>query len=505
VARASLVVIGTKTSHACHVLDDECLDDPEIARAIAARFELVKIDADARPDLDARLQPGAMPVWPLVCVLDGEGRLVRRAAHLTRAGFVRFLDGDDAEVREEERPRVDGGDSDITIISAQIRRTAPPRHPHAPALELLLSREETRGVALRVLDGMALGGIRDQLDGGFHRYATDDRWVVPHFEKRAQDQAAVLSAYLRAFRVTREARWAEVARGIAGHVERRLAIAAGGFACGEDCDVGAYDDGTHFTWTAEEARAALDEREWRAAERAFDIYGRGELDRDPTRNVLFVAASPAELARELRLSEPDAIALLDGARRKLLAARDQRPRPAVDGAVYTDVSAALARALAEAGELLDLAGARESAERTLARAERAMIDGRVPHRLDAPPADAPLFFLADHAQLGLLALALGRADFARALADRILADFSDESSAFLDRPREMGAPLVPIRDAALPSGNALAGALLAAIGRALADEKYLDRARSLVAALRPRFAGAGIPSAGLVTLAAGLP
>jgi uncharacterized protein len=538
VARARLVVIGTRTSHACHVLDEECLDDPALARAIAARFDLVRVDADERPDLDARWQPLAsaspIPIWPLVGLADPDGRPLRAAIHLSRTTFARFLDGP-LNLNQLPHPPPAPAQTAEALI-AHLRQiaarpfggfTPPPKHPHAPALALLLSLDDpaARALALRTLDAMAQGGIRDQLDGGFHRYATDDRWVVPHFEKRAQDQAALLGVYLRAFRAGGDPRHAEAARGIAAYVERRLTDARGGFACGEDADVGAYDDGSHYTWTVEEARAALDAREWAVAERAFDIYGRGELPADPTRNVLFVAAPPSEIARELALSEPDTAAALARARQKLLAARDERPRPTVDGAVYTDASAALARALLDADALLALPAARAQALRTLDRAEAALVGGRVPHRLDGKmpqqpldgkmpqqpldgkmpqqPLDggAPLYLLADHAQLGLLALAAGRLDSARALADTIVATFSDESGGFLDRPRALGAPLVPVRDGAQPSSNALAAEFFAALGRATGDARYRDRARALLDALVPRAAAEGLAGAGLVTIA----
>jgi uncharacterized protein YyaL (SSP411 family) len=510
--RATLVVIGTRTSHASHELERE-LDDPDVARAVAARFALERVDADERPDVDARWQPLASPslepVWPLVGVADSEGRPLRAAVRLSRATLLRFVDEQNGPPLVKPLETADPSPNIESLVDEIARSAArpfggfgaPPKHPHAPALALLLGRDATRPLALKTLDAMAQGGIRDQLDGGFHRYATDDRWVVPHFEKRAADQAALLGVYARAFRATGEARYAEVARGVASYVARRLVDAGGGFACAEDCDAGAYDDGSHFTWTVEEARAATDGLVWEVAQRAFDIYGRGELHHDPTRNVLFAAAPPEAIARELGRPDADVRAALDEARAKLLAARDERPRPALDGAVYTDASCALARALVDADAAVGIAWARAHAERTFERAWLPFSCGNLPHRLDTNDS-IPL--LSDYAQFGLLALALDRRDDGRVIADEAHAQFADSRGAYLDRPRSLERPLRPIRDGALPSPSALMGELLTGVAAASGDERYREHARSLVAAVLPFIGYERVCGAGLVTVACAL-
>src|SRR5439155_8677162 len=108
--------------------------------------------------------------------------------------------------------------------------------------------------AQRTLDGLMQGGIHDQLGGGFHAYSTDERWVVPHFEKRAADQAALLIAFCRASTSTSQPRYALVARRIIAYVECRLALEVGVDVAFEDADVGVYDDGSHFTWVVDVLR-----------------------------------------------------------------------------------------------------------------------------------------------------------------------------------------------------------------------------------------------------------
>src|SRR6185312_15013558 len=230
----------------------------------------------------------------------------------------------------EPPPPTAGVDDALAAIAAARDRhhggfEPPPKRPRAPLLDLLLAIDPP--AALQTLDGLVQGGIHDQLGGGFHAYSTDERWVVPHFEKRAVDQAALLATFARAAAASGQHRYAAVARRIIAYVECRLALDSGGYAASEDADVGNYDDGSLYTWTVDEARAVLDGDELACAQPYFDLYGRGELHSDPTRNVLFIAAPPEEIARELGRDVAGVRALVVRVRDKLLAARSERPQP----------------------------------------------------------------------------------------------------------------------------------------------------------------------------------
>ncbi|HUS64154.1 MAG TPA: DUF255 domain-containing protein [Kofleriaceae bacterium] len=496
--RPVLLLLTTRTSHACHLLDVEALDDPEVAAALEDRFVPVRVDADDRPDIDARYQPAAIPSYPLACVIAPEGTLLGRTPHLTGSRLGALLAGATGEAPSDPVPSdapVDPA-AQLARLRASFRLpfggySPPPKHPHAPLLDLLLTVSDAG--ALHTLDAISRGGLHDQLAGGFHRYSTDDKWIVPHFEKRAADQAALLVTYLDAYRRTGEARYREVALGIVRFVAARLADPAGGWFAAEDADIGAYDDGSHYTFTVDEARAALPDPDvFAVAQRTWDIFGRGELHSDPTRNVLFLTAAPADVAAELRRSEPEVAALLERAKAGLLAARAARPQPPIDTAKHVSTNAHLCRAHLDAATTLGLPACREVALTALAALYR------------TPP--RPL--LDDHAQLGLAALAAHTAtgDSAhRAVAvercEQLLADYWDETAqAFCDRPRgapgpaALARPLHPVRDGAAQSGNALAGQLLGALGDT-------DRARALARALLPRAAAEGASGAGLIQLA----
>jgi uncharacterized protein YyaL (SSP411 family) len=389
-----LLVIGESGAHASRVLDQEVFDEPP--RALE-RFVCVRVDAYDRPDLAVRFGGP----FPLVALLGPEGAAIERRP--TVATVERLLAG--AAPTGAERPRDEAsGDWEAEALAVFDRHDAGfgglPKAPRAPLLDLLLDDERHAELALRTLDAMAAGGIHDQLAGGFHRDSTDAKWLVPHFEKRLGDQAALLSTCARAFRLTGDRRWAETARGIAGYVERLARD--GAFAAGEDADIGPYDDASHWTWTLEEARAVLSPEEFAVAQPCFDLFGRGELHSDPTRNVLFRAVSVEQAARSLGIATDEAGRRLERARVALLAARDARPRPPVDETVYTAANAHLARALLEAAGALDDDRLRAHGLATLDRlyAGALLDDGRVRHRLgDGGPPD----WLPAHAQLALAA------------------------------------------------------------------------------------------------------
>jgi len=476
--RPLLVCLGTGTSHACHTLDVESFDEPQVAAALDARFVAVRVDADERPELDDRYQALAgnrFSAWPLVCVIASDGSFVSARSHLSRGGLERLL-ADPFGPPPPVAPALVG--AGLATIRASFDAAfggfgPPPKLPHAPVLDLLLSIDEPWAlpIAVRTLDALAQGGIHDQLAGGFHRYSTDDKWIVPHFEKRAADQAALLSTFVRAYLRTGQPRYAAVARGVVDYALSRLADPRGGFACAEDCDLAPYDDGSHYTWSLDEATAILDADELACAQPRWDLYGRGELHSDPTRNVLFLANSVDDIAYELRRAPADVEALLARAHKKLAAARALRPQPPLDRGVRLGPSAHLARALIEADRALSLPAARIHALLTLERLS----------------SEAPVHWLDDVAQLGLLQLAAA-ADTSNAAAERPAAALL--AAPFLDA----GDGIYSILDGACASGAALGAELLFAVGES-------DAARALIVRHLPAASAAGLRGAGLIRLA----
>lgn len=504
-----LTIVTNRFSHAAHAFE-QLLDDDEVRAALAA-FTVRRVDCDERPDVDIPLQRRSgrsVPTWPLVALV-ADGAPLTVASHLDRRALLALLRAPPSTPppAPPDPPRATVAEALATIREAFDRQNGgfepPPKRPRPPLLDLLLAVDAP--LALRTLDALVQGGIHDQLGGGFHAYSTDERWVVPHFEKRAADQAALLATFARASALTGELRYAATARRIIAYVECRLALDGGGYGASEDADVGAYDDGSVYTWTVDEARAALDDDELAVAQPYFDLYGRGELHSDPTRNVLFLAASPDDVARELARPADEVRALIARARDKLLQARAERPQPAVDATPYAGIFARVARGYLEAEAALGAVRERERAMLALERlyAARAA-DGGIAHRLDDARA---IRWLADHAELGLAALRAFEAtgerrhlDVARATADHLLDGWWHAAGGFASQPGGTERPFRDGEDGPGPSANAVAGALLDGLTTHTGEPRYRERARALVEALLPLACGAGIDGAGLIYL-----
>ncbi len=520
-----LIVVTNRFTHAAHALD-ELLDDGEVQAAMRA-FQLLRVDCDERPDVDVWLQRRAgrgVPSWPLCAVVEPSGAPRAVVTHVNRRSLLELLrNPPPSPLPPEPAPPTATVDEALaTIAAAWDRRHGgfepPPRRPCAPLLDLLLGLRpgphaggaaapsfDGPSAALQTLDSLMQGGIHDQLGGGFHAYSTDERWVVPHFEKRAVDQAALLATFARAAAATGQPRYAAVARRIIAYVECRLALDGGGYAASEDADVGSYDDGSLYTWTVDEAKAVLDADELAVAQPYFDLYGRGELHSDPTRNVLFIAASPEEVARELGRHASEVRTLIGRVRDKLLAARGERPQPAVDPTPYAGVFAKMARAYLEAEAELGIVQDRERAILALERLYAARAgDGGIAHRLDDPRS---LRWLLDHAELGLAALRAYEAtaerahlDVARATGEHLIDRYWHPSGGFASVPGGDDRPFRDGEDGPGPSANAVAGALLEGLTAHTGDRHFSQRARALVDALLPLACGAGIDGAGLIYL-----
>jgi uncharacterized protein YyaL (SSP411 family) len=523
-----LLDVGAVWCHWCHVMDRESYEDPTLAALLNAHFVCIKVDRDERPDVDARHQRAVQALtgqggWPLTAFLTPEGDVFYGGTYFPpddRFGrqSLRTVLEKVREVFRTQREKVAGSGREVrehvgallserasgplspALLEQGAERMArlfderhggfgsQPKFPHPAAVDFLLARwwdtgaERLRDIVAKTLAGMAAGGVYDQIGGGFHRYSVDERWIVPHFEKMAYDNAELLKAYVHAFAALGEARFAAAANGIVNWTLEVLADGEGGFGASQDADVGLDDDGNYFTWTEDEARAALTAEEWQAARLRWDIYAEGEMHHDPSRNVLWVARDLAAIAQELQMPEPKVAQLLESAKRKLKTVRDARTAPAVDRAVYTSWNAMLAEALLEAAAILGRRDCSDAALRALDRlwSSAQDQDGHLLHRagLQAPP------LLDDQVQAASAAIAAyeftGQAvwlDRARSLADLVLRRFADPQGGFRDRAGDSGAgllaqPATPIQDAPTPAPNAVAALVFLRLGAILENEAY---------------------------------
>ena len=394
-----------------------------------------------------------------------------------------------------------------------------PKFPHPGAVQFLLGRWWDSGapwlreIAEKTLNGMARGGMYDQVGGGFHRYSVDERWVVPHFEKMASDNAELLRAYTQAFAAWRAPLHGEIAAGIADWCLEVLAHGdAGGFGASQDADVGLNDDGDYFTWSVTEARAVLAEPEWEVARRRWDIDDHGEMHHDPAKNVLWVARSIEAIAEELNLEPPAVEALIRASRARLKAARDQRKAPFVDRSIYVNWNAMLAESFLEAGAVLERADLTAFAIKTLERLwDEAFVPGHgMVHRLSADPlirSSAGPWLLDDQVQSASAFLGAfehtgdGKwLDRGRELTDMMLAFYWDEADGGFFDAREqtlgfLGTRAKPIQDAPNSSPNAIAAMVLLRLAVLSGESKFEDRATQLLEAFAGTAAQLGLHGA----------
>ncbi len=538
-----LLDIGAVWCHWCHVMDRESYEDAEVARFINQHFIAVKVDRDEQPDVDVRYQSAISAItgqggWPLTAFLAPDGRpyfggtYIPREERYGRPGILQVLAAMAQVWRERREEALDTAQNVMAaiehnesfaghgslvpevvekIVDAVLARFDPrfggfgqqPKFPHSAALDLLLDfslrrdHEQARNAFIVTLEKMGRGGVCDQLAGGFHRYSVDERWVVPHFEKMLYDNSELLRNYVHGFQSYVRPEFEEKAREIVAWLDSTMTDRAyGGFYASQDADVGLDDDGDYFTWTQDEARAALTAEEFAFASDYWDIGGLGDMHHNPVKNVLFVkqtieqmAADEADLAR-LRT-------LRNRARARLLSARSLRVAPFIDRTLYTGWNAMAVRAYFEAARVLRLEPARVFALKTMDRLLDRAWDGHLTlrHVIAYPSGSGPASnepgILDDYAftihacvDAWQASGAMSYYHAALKLADAAIAIFYDSAAcAFSDTAAsEPGrAPLgvltarrMPLQDTPTPAGNPVMAAALLRL-EALSNRRELRK------------------------------
>ncbi|SMO66891.1 thioredoxin domain-containing protein [Halorubrum cibi] len=490
------VSIGYSACHWCHVMEEESFADEETAALLNESFVPIKVDREERPDVDSTFMTVSQLVtggggWPLSawCTPDGKPFYVGtyfppepRGNHPSFPGLCRRIadSWSDPEQRGEMERRAEqwtasardeiesvpdsSGTNDppgsglLDEAAATAMRSVDeehggfgssgPKFPMPGRVDLLIraaarsGREELLRAATRTLDGMTAGGMYDQIGGGFHRYAVDREWTIPHFEKMLYDNAELPMVYLDGHRLTGDAAYARVAAESLAFLERELRHPDGGFfstldarspqppsRAGDDPDERV--EGAFYAWTPEEVDAVLEEPAASIARARYGIEPGGNFERGTT--VPTLATSIAELAAEHDRSESEIREILIESRTALFDAREERPRPARDEKVLASWNGRAISAFATAGTVLGESYADLAAEALafcrdrLYDAEEGLLDRRW---LDGDVAGPG--YLDDYAFLARGALdvysATGDVDalaFALELAEALVDDFYD--------------------------------------------------------------------------------
>lgn len=513
-----LLSIGYSACHWCHVMAHESFENIEIANFMNENFVNIKVDREERPDLDSIYMQAVQAItgsggWPLTVFLTPDGKPFFGGTYFPPEdrhglpGFPRVLQTvteayknrrSDIKTAAQQIMAVLTSHSGVTDtrepLVADILRQAylalqkdfdwenggfggVPKFPQPITLEFLLRYFHRSGntTALKMveltLEKMAKGGIYDQLGGGFHRYATDNRWLVPHFEKMLYDNALLSRVYLHAYLVTGKESFRSVAEETLDYVLREMTNHEGGFYSTQDADSEGIE-GKYYLWTSDEIIEVVGERNGQAVIDHFGVTSEGNFE---GRNILHVV-------KEL---EPEAFSVIDQAKASLLNRREQRVKPGRDekilaswnGLMLSSLAEAacvfgrrdyLAAAVANGSFLLNSMTARGYLKHTY-KGGKSRIDG----------------YLDDYAMVidGLVALhqaTLGGEWLRQAirLANIMLEQFWDESTCSLYDAGEGHQDLI-IRpkstfDGATPSGASTATAVLLKLGR-LTDSAHFEQ------------------------------
>ena len=418
--RPVLLSIGYSTCHWCHVMEEESFEDEDIARAINDGYVAIKVDREERPDVDAVYMSAVQSLtggggWPMTVWLTPTKKPFYGGTYFPARTLLPLL----AKLRATYADDPSGVADTAARLVADIRRhmspepsaTVPsavsldaasslyrsrfdgdhggmrgaPKFPSSLPVRFLLRDSRRAGgaaVSLRMatvtLERMSQGGVHDQLGGGFHRYSTDERWKVPHFEEMLYDNALLTLAYLEGYQATRRSDFAAVAMDILAYVARDMTSADGAFFSATDADSldpkGRREEGWFFTWTQAELDGALGVQNARIIASYYGVTAKGDVD---GRSVLHVARAAAEVGRELGISAASVERAVADARAPLLAARAKRPPPLRDEKVLTSWNALMISAHARAALALGDATYAQRAERaadfvlrTLSRGDR---------------------------------------------------------------------------------------------------------------------------------------
>jgi uncharacterized protein YyaL (SSP411 family) len=394
--RPIFLSIGYSACHWCHVMEHESFENPEVAALLNEHFVSIKVDREERPDLDQIYMTAVQLMtgqggWPMSMFLTPDlqpffgGTYFPPENKYGRTGFKDVLQalidawqnrrGEINEVAQQRTGQLQAfgqiAPSDGDLKPELLRNAATslarsfdarfggfgqaPKFPHPMELRLLLrtwqrfGADDDLAMVRQTLDHMAMGGIYDHLGGGFHRYSTDERWLVPHFEKMLYDNALLTSTYVEAFLATKEPLYREVVQETLDYVLREMTSPEGPFYSTLDADSEGVE-GKFYIWSVEEIERLLGKEETELLATVYDVNLEGNWE---GHNILHRVKTYSQYARLLGLEESAMRKRLADAKKKLFEVRGQRVRPARDEKTLTSWNALMIGALAQAAHVLE--------------------------------------------------------------------------------------------------------------------------------------------------------
>jgi uncharacterized protein YyaL (SSP411 family) len=518
--------IGYSTCHWCHVMETESFENEQIAKIMNEHFICIKVDREQRPDVD-RIYMNAVTMmtgsggWPLSLFLTPDGKPFYGGTYFPpkdmfgRVGFERVLlsIADSWKNRRAElvdsagkiseflkSPQTD--QSEEIKLSPDMLKNAfnyfrdsfdavnggfgvAPKFPQPTNLSMLMGYwyrtkdEQALRIVEKTLDEMAKGGIYDHIGGGFHRYATDTQWLVPHFEKMLYDQALLSKAYLQAYKITGNKKYADIAKEVFDYVLRDMTDPKGGFYSAEDADSQGRE-GIFYLWQPKQIVSILGKDKARLFNAYYGVTEGGNFEEGKT--ILHVASS----AEQLEKNPKDIEKILAEAHGKIFKERQKRIRPHRDDKIVTAWNGLMISSLAYGGVALReekyIEAAKNCAEFILStsykdgRLMRYYRDGKVVEKA----------FLDDYAFMVMGLLDLYEATFdakwlieAKKLSQEMIELFADSEDGGFFLSGKDGEKLIaasrPSSDGAISSGNSVAALVLLKLGRLTMDQRFVEQ------------------------------
>ena len=495
--------IGYATCHWCHVMEEESFENIEVAKLLNEHFISIKVDREQHPDIDAIYMTAITMLtgrggWPMSSFITHEGKPFFGGTYYPQATFVNLLQQVNSAWKKQQATLLKQADrlaeavqnetskqGIVTTLEQSAVQSAieqilagydkqnggfsqAPKFPNEPLLLLLLQAAERHNhppiidALNKTLSAMAQGGIYDQLGGGFHRYSTDDHWLVPHFEKMLYNQAYLSRVYAQAYRLTGNLLYARVVKQTLDYVLREMSTSDGVFYSATDAD-SEGEEGTYFVWTIEEIKKILSPDD---ADFIIQLFGAKPGGNFEGKNIFFLAESLLETAKQRKEPISKLLARISTLIESLRNYRQTRIPPLTDNKIIVSWNGMLITALAEAGDILNESSYIEAAKTATAALWKSQrIKKGVLWRINLDNKASIAAKQSDYAHFTEALLTLydvsndkSYLNKAIELADEMVDQFMDTSSGTLKMGKNQLLFTQPkdAYDGALPSGNAVA-------------------------------------------------
>ncbi len=524
--------IGYATCHWCHVMERESFENEDIAELLNKNFIAIKVDREQLPDVDSLYMSAVLMIngqggWPMSNFLDSTGRPFHGATYIPPDAFINILKQIETLWRDDKQVLLDAagdvsealdranrlshaardvGENEVARARAMALArhddnkggfSQAPKFPQEALLTFLLNEARLKkhtpsfNAVNFTLEKMAAGGIHDQIGGGFHRYAVDNEWLVPHFEKMLYNQGLLSRVYSQAYSMSGDSQHEYTAKGIFDYVAREMRSPEGLFYSATDADSEGAE-GTFFLWSPETIKSVVGEEDAAIAEALWGVTPEGNFEHQ---SILYLPKELDSVAQSVGLSVDALLAKRAEIGQKLLTERDTRIRPLRDDKIITAWNALMITAFAEGGQALNEPRYTEIALNagTSLWQKMRVGEGMLWRTLYEEQASVPAK-QTDYAYLAesLIALYDISGDIlwlnrARDIVEEMNERFwdTDEGGYFLGEASVSGTALTvrpkDLHDSSMPSGNSVALRTIAKLYKRTGEERYADRANELIA------------------------